>query len=99
MMKTPKTTSRRRVVIALLLATIVTVGMAAVVVPASSIVKPAYAQLDDDISDQIIGGEEIPEVDDIREKVEEITSSQSLPRLAELGSALGLPRGPPAFAD
>jgi len=46
-----KTSSRRIVVIvvALLLATtIVTVGMTAFVVPASSIVvKPAYAQLDD----------------------------------------------------
>jgi hypothetical protein len=95
-MKTPKTGSseRRAVVIIALLAatTIVTVSIA---IP---IVKPAYAQLDD-INEQV-AGEEIPELDDIREKVEEeITSSQSLPRLAELGIALFGARGPPAFAD
>jgi hypothetical protein len=96
-MKTPKTSSSRRVVvIALLAATIVTVGVA--VVPAS-IVKPAYAQFDDISGEQIVGGEiEIPDSDDISEKVEEITSSQSVPRLAELGSAIPLPRSPPAFA-
>jgi hypothetical protein len=90
-MKRPKkTSSSRRIVIALLLATtIVTVGIA---IP---IVKPAYAQLDD-ISE--IGEIEIPDSDAIREKVEEITS-QSVPRLAELGSALIIHRPPPAFAD
>jgi hypothetical protein len=95
---TPTTTrmktssSRTMVVIVALLAatTIVTVGMAIPIV-----VKPAYAQLDD-ISE--IGEIEIPDSDDISEKVEEITSSQSLPRLAELGSAIPLPRSPPAFA-
>lgn len=65
-----------------------------VIVPASSIVKPAYAKLD--IREQI-GGEEISGLD-MREKVEEITS-QSVPRPAELGSALIVPRGPPALAD
>jgi hypothetical protein len=91
-MKTPKTGSNRRVVIviALLAATIVTVGMAIPIV-----VKPAYAQLDD-ISEQI---GEIPDSDAIREKVEEITSSQSVPTLPELGSAIVLGgRSPPAFA-
>jgi hypothetical protein len=62
------------------------------------IVKAAYAQLDD-ISDQIIGEIEIPDSDDIREKVGEITSSQSLPRLAEQATALFGARPPPAFAD
>jgi len=102
MMKTLKTSSRRVVVIVALLAvtTIVTVvGMTAVVVPASSIVKPAYAQLDDISGEQIIGEEEIPESDDIRERVEEITSSQPVPRLAELGTAIIYNiRPPPAFA-
>jgi hypothetical protein len=101
-MKTPKTSSGRSavVVIALLAATtIVTVGMAAVVVPASSLVKPAYAQLDDISREQIVGGgEEIPDSDAISEKVEEIITSQPVPRLAELGTALGLPRSPPAYA-
>jgi hypothetical protein len=103
-MKTPKTSSGRIIVVvivALLAATtIVTIGMTAVVVPASSIVvKPAYAQLDD-ISREQIGGEiEIPDSDAIREKVGEITSSQSVPRLAELGTLLGPLRSPPAFAD
>jgi hypothetical protein len=88
-MKTPKT-STRVVVIALLLAatTIVTVvGMAIPIV-----VKPAYAQLD--IGDQI--GEEIPESDAIRKKVEEITS-QSLPTLPEQASLTPLFRPPPAY--
>jgi hypothetical protein len=91
-----KTSSSRRIVIVIaLLATIVTVGIA--VVPASSIVKPAYAQLD--ISEQIVGEEiEIPDSDAIREKVGELTS-QNVPRLAELGSLLVNPRPPPAFAD
>jgi len=89
-MKTPKTGSGRRriVVIALLAATIVTVGMA---IP---IVKPAYAQLDD-ITEQL---GEITSQSDIREKVEEITSSQPVPRLAELGTILGPTRSPPALA-
>jgi hypothetical protein len=86
-MKTPKTNGRGVVVIALLLAaTIVTVGIA--VVPASSIIKPAYAQLDDISGEQIVGEIEIPDSDDIREKVGEITSSQPVPRLAELGTAI-----------
>jgi hypothetical protein len=84
-----KTSSRTMVVIvALLAATIVTVGMA---IP---IVKPAYAQLDD-ISEQI--GGEITSQSDIREKVEEITS-QSLPTLSEQATALFGFRGPPALA-
>jgi hypothetical protein len=93
MMKTPnKTSSTRVVVIALLAATMVTVvGMAIPIV-----VKPAYAQLD--IGDQIVGEIEVPDSDAIREKVEEITS-QSVPRLAELGTLLPNPRSPPAFAD
>jgi hypothetical protein len=77
------------VVVALVaVTTIVTIGMA---IP---IVKPAYAQLDD-ISE--IGEIEIPDSDAIREKVEEVTS-QSVPRLAEQASALGLVRPPPALA-
>jgi hypothetical protein len=99
-MKTPKTNSGRRIVVIALLAatTIVTIGMTAVVVPASSIVKPAYAQLDD-ISDQIIGEEiEIPQLDDISEKVEELTS-QWLPTLPEQATLTPLLRSPPAFAD
>jgi hypothetical protein len=97
-MKTPKTSSNRRIVIALLAATVVTVTMAVVPV---SVVKPAYAQLDDIISgEQIVGEEiEIPDSDAIREKVEEITSSQSVPRLAELGIILLGGRPPPALAD
>jgi hypothetical protein len=59
------------------------------------IVKPAYAQLDD-ISE--IGEIEIPDSDDIREKVKEVTN-QSAPRLAELASLLPAGRSPPAFAD
>jgi hypothetical protein len=99
-MKTPRTgsNSRRIVVIVALLAasTIVTVvGMAIPIV-----VKPAYAQLDDISGEQIVGEEiEIPDSDAIREKVEEITSSQPVPRLAELGTALIGPRSPPAYAD
>jgi hypothetical protein len=103
-MKTLKTSSSNRrvvvvVIVALLAATtiIVTVVGMAVVVPASSIVKPAYAQLDD-ISEQIIAEEEIPSELDIREKVEEVTS-QSVPRPAELGIILLPVRSPPAFAD
>jgi hypothetical protein len=101
MMKTPKTSrsrrrrrSRRRsIVIALLAAatTIVTVGMAIPIV-----VKPAYAQLDD-ISEQIVGGEEIPDSDDIREKIGEKITSQ-LPRLPEQASLLPIVRPPPALA-
>jgi hypothetical protein len=98
-MKTPKTSRKRRVIViaALLTAatTIVTVGMA-VVVPASSIVKPVYAELD--ISEQIGGEEEIPELDDISEKVGEITTSQSLPTLPEQASLTPIFRSPPAFA-
>jgi hypothetical protein len=101
MMKTSKTSNNRRiVVIALLAATIiVTVGIA--VLPASSIVKPAYAQLDDDISrEQVVGGEEIeiPDSDDIKEEVGEITSSQSVPTLPEQATLLGPLRIPPALA-
>jgi len=92
-MKTLKTSSSTSVVVivALLAATIIVtvVGMAIPIV-----VKPAYAQLDD-IGERI---GETPELDDIKEKVEEITSSQSLPRLAELGTALPIFRPPPAFA-
>jgi hypothetical protein len=89
-MKTPKTSSNRRIVIALVAATtiVTVVGMA---IP---IVKPAYAQLD--INEQI---GEIPELDDIREKVGEITSSQPVPRLAELGTATPRLWIPPALAD
>jgi hypothetical protein len=90
-MKTSSSTSVI-VVIALLLAvtTIVTVvGMAIPIV-----VKPAYAQLDD-ISEQI---GEIPDSDAIRERAEEIISSQPVPRLPELGTILAGPRIPPAFA-
>jgi hypothetical protein len=94
-MKTPKKTSSRRIVIALLLAatTIVTVGMA--VLPAST-VKPAYAQLDDISREQVVG--EIPDSDDIKEKAREIIS-QSVPRLPEQATALFGARGPPALAD
>jgi hypothetical protein len=93
-MKTLKTSSngRRIVVIAFLAATVVTVTMA--VIPAS-IVKPAYAQLDD-ISNQI---GEIPDSDDIKEKAREIIASQPVPTLPELGTALIGPRSPPAYAD
>jgi hypothetical protein len=103
MMKTLKTSSRRVVVIVALLAvtTIVTVvGMTAVVVPASSIVKPAYAQLDDISGEQITVGEEIeiPDSDAIREKAREIIASQSVPTLPELGTLLPLFRPPPALA-
>jgi hypothetical protein len=100
MIKTLKTSSTRRIVIAFLAATtIVTVVGMAVVVPASSIVKPAYAQLDNISGEQIVGGgEEIPDSDDIREKVGEITS-QSVPRLAELGTLFFGTRPPPALAD
>jgi len=92
-MKTPKTSSNRRIVIALLLAAaVVTIGIAIPIV-----VKPAYAQLDDISGEQIVGEIEIPEVDDIKEKVEEITTSQSLPRLAEQASLLFAPRAPPAY--
>jgi hypothetical protein len=93
-MKTPKTSSRRVVVVIALLLAVTIVTVVGIAIP---IVKPAYAE-SLDISEQIIG-EEIPELDDISEQVEEITSSQPVPRLAELGIALGLPRGPPAFAD
>jgi hypothetical protein len=96
-MKTPKkTSSRTMVVVAAFLAatTIVTVGMAIPIV-----VKPAYAQLDDISGEQITGEEEIPDSDAISEQVEEIISSQPVPRLAELGSVLPNPRSPPAFAD
>jgi len=64
------------------------------------IVKPAYAQLDDIISGEqiVVGEEEIPELDDIREKVEELTSSQSVPRLPEQATGLFNLRPPPAFA-
>jgi hypothetical protein len=98
MMKTLKTSSRRTVVIALLAATtILTVGIA--VLPAS-IIKPAYAQLDDISGEQVVGGEiEIPDSDAISEQVEEIISSQPVPRLAELGIALIPVRSPPALAD
>jgi hypothetical protein len=97
-MKTPKTSSNRRVVVvivALLAATtiVTVVGMAIPIV-----VKPAYAQLDDISGEQIVGEIEIPDSDAISEQVEELTSSQSVPRLAELGSALIHPRAPPAFA-
>jgi hypothetical protein len=97
-MKTPNTSSNRRiVVIALLAATVVTVTMA--VVPASSIVvKPAYAQLDDISREQIVGEIEVPDSDDIKEKAREIIASQPVPTLPELGTALGLPRSPPAYA-
>jgi hypothetical protein len=92
-MKTPKTSSRRVVVVIALLAATTIVTVVGMAIP---IVKPAYAQLD--ISrEQIVGEIEIPESDDIREKVEE-TASQSVPRLAELGSLLFNPRPPPALA-
>jgi hypothetical protein len=95
-MKTPNTSSRRIVVIALVAATTVLT----VVGKAIPIVKPAYAQLDDTSREQIGGGEiEIPDSDAIRENVEEITSSQPVPRLAELGTLLLGPRIPPALAD
>jgi hypothetical protein len=76
-MKIPKTSSRTRSVVvsvAFVAATaIVTVlGMAAVV-PASSIVKPAYAQISSDIGEEIIEGE-IPDL------LEDIVQEQ-LPRL------------------
>jgi hypothetical protein len=61
-------------------------------------ITPAYAQLDNISGEQTIGEIEIPDSDAIREKVGEITSSQSVPRLAELGSALLPFRSPPAFA-
>jgi hypothetical protein len=87
-MKTLKTSSNRRIVIALLAATIVTLGMAIPIV-----VKPVYAQLDDISREQIVG--EIPDSDAIRENVEELTS-QSVPRLPELGISVPLP--PPSIS-
>jgi hypothetical protein len=81
------------IVVASLAATIVTVSMA--VVPAS-IVKPAYAQLDD-ISET--GEIEIPELDDISGRVEEIISSQPVPALPEQASATPRVWIPPALAD
>jgi hypothetical protein len=89
-----KTSSRRTVVVVALLAaatTIVTVvGMALPIV-----VKPAYAQLD---INERVGEIEIPDSDTIRERVEEITSSQPVPTLPEQASPLGRPWIPPAFA-
>jgi hypothetical protein len=61
-------------------------------------ITPAYAELDDISREQIVGEIEIPDSDAIREKVDEVTS-QSVPRLAELGTALIGVRGPPALAD
>jgi hypothetical protein len=99
-MKTLKTSSNRRIVVivALLAATTTIVTVVGIAIPI--VVKPAYAQLDDDISrEQIVGGEiEVPDSDDIREKVEEITSSQSLPSLPEQATGLFNLRPPPAFA-
>ena len=93
-MKTPKTSSRRVVVVIALLAATTIVTVVGMAIP---IVKPAYAQLD--ISrEQIVGEIEIPDSDDIKEKVGEITSSQSVPRLAEQATALFGARSPPAFA-
>jgi hypothetical protein len=84
------------VVVATLLAastTVVTVGIAIPIV-----VKPAYAELLDISREQIVGEIEIPESDDIREKVGEITTSQFLPTLPEQATLLFGPRGPPALA-
>jgi hypothetical protein len=84
---------------------IVVVALGIIVVGSTAVnaflmITPVYAQLD--ISDQIIGGEEIPELeipdsDDIREKIGEKITSQ-LPRLPEQASLLPIVRPPPALA-
>jgi hypothetical protein len=95
-MKTLKTSSnRRRIVVIALLAATTIVTVVGMTIPT---VKPAYAQLDDISGEQIVGEIEVPDSDDIREKVGEITSSQNVPRLAELGTLLLPFRGPPALA-
>jgi hypothetical protein len=83
-----------------ILAAFATIVVTVVGIAIPIVVKPAYAQLDDISGEQIVGEIEIeiPELDDISEQVEEITSSQSLPRLAELGTILAGPRIPPALA-
>jgi hypothetical protein len=81
-----------------ILAAFATIVVTVVGIAIPIVVKPAYAQLDDISGEQIVGEEEIPELDDIREKVEQLTS-QSVPRLAEQASLTPLLRSPPACAD
>jgi hypothetical protein len=90
-------TSSSRTMVVVVFALLAATTIITVVGTAIPIVKPAYAQLD--ISEQIIGEIEIPESDDIRQKVGEITTSQFLPTLPEQATALIHFRPPPALAD
>jgi hypothetical protein len=60
-MKTPKTNSRRRRSVVVIVALLTALGMA-VVVPASPVVKPVYAQIVQDVDEQI-AEEFIPDFD------------------------------------
>jgi hypothetical protein len=81
-----------------ILAAFATIVVTVVGIAIPIVVKPAYAQLDDISGEQIVGEIEIPDSDAIRERVEEITSSQSLPTLPEQATALPNFRSRPALA-